>query len=121
SSYKWICGSHRPPESGEVDSARKPEDIPINIAIIGTGISGLMSAYLLQRAHTIEVFEADDYAGGHSHTVAVPERKQTVPVDTGFIVYNTATYPGLTRLFAELKVPTQPSPMTFSLSCRVTG
>lgn len=97
------------------------EDILINIAVIGTGISGLMSAYLLQRAHTLEVFEANDYIGGHTNTITVPEGGRAVPVDTGFIVYNTATYPGLTRLFAELNVPSQESSMTFSLSCRATG
>lgn len=80
-----------------------------------------MSAYLLQRAHTVEVFEANDYIGGHSNTIAVTEAGCTIPVDTGFIVYNTTTYPGLTRLFDELQVPTQASPMTFSLSCRATG
>jgi len=93
----------------------------LKIAIIGAGISGLISAYLLNRAHDIEVFEADDQVGGHTHTVTVSDNGRPLPVDTGFIVYNTKTYPNLTRLFAELDVPTQWSTMSFSVGCRETG
>jgi predicted NAD/FAD-binding protein len=81
----------------------------------------LASAYFLHRAHDIEVFEKNDYIGGHTHTVEVSEHGRAIPVDTGFIVYNTTTYPNLTRLFAELGVPTQASSMSFSVSSPATG
>jgi predicted NAD/FAD-binding protein len=86
------------------------------IAIIGTGISGLGAAWALHSDHDVTVYEARDRIGGHSHTVEVPFGAATVPVDTGFIVYNEVTYPHLTRLFDHLKVPTEPSDMSFSLS-----
>ncbi|HSH05096.1 MAG TPA: FAD-dependent oxidoreductase [Anaerolineae bacterium] len=90
----------------------------MKIAIIGSGVAGLGAAYLLQRQHQVTLFEANDYPGGHVNTITIPEGDQTRPVDTGFIVYNEATYPHLIRLFAELNVPTQPSNMTFSFSHR---
>jgi uncharacterized protein len=93
----------------------------MKIAIIGTGISGLASAYLLNRIHDIEVFEANDYIGGHTNTITVSDAGRPLPIDTGFIVYNTKTYPNLTRLFAELDVPSQWSNMSFSVSSRQTG
>ena len=86
------------------------------IAIIGTGISGLGAAWALHRDHDIVVYEARGRIGGHSHTVDVRSGTNTVPVDTGFIVYNEVTYPHLTRLFERLDVPTQPSDMSFSFS-----
>ncbi|MGB0385937.1 MAG: NAD(P)/FAD-dependent oxidoreductase [Ardenticatenaceae bacterium] len=91
------------------------------IAIIGTGISGLAAAHVLHRVHDIEVFEAQEYIGGHTNTVVVDDGGRSLAVDTGFIVYNTTTYPNLMRLFDELGVPTQESNMSFSLSCRETG
>ena len=88
----------------------------MRIAIVGTGIAGLASAWLLNRRHSITVFEAEARTGGHAHTVSVPAADGAVTVDTGFMVYNEHTYPLLTRLFAHLQVPTQPTAMSFSAS-----
>ena len=65
----------------------------MKIAIIGTGISGLTAAYLLSRKHQVEVFEKNDYIGGHTHTHSITNGQETVAVDSGFIVYNEVTYP----------------------------
>lgn len=92
------------------------------IAIIGSGIAGLGCAYQLHPQHAIELFEIADYLGGHTNTIVVNDPTVgPLPVDTGFIVYNTTTYPHLTRLFAALGVATQPSEMSFSISTRPTG
>jgi uncharacterized protein len=87
-----------------------------NIAVIGTGISGMAAAWLLSQKHKVTVYESDRRVGGHSNTVMVNTAKGPIPVDTGFIVYNEETYPNLTALFDYLKVPTQPSDMTFAVS-----
>jgi uncharacterized protein len=86
------------------------------VAVIGSGIAGLGAAARLHGRAEITVFEKDSWVGGHSHTVDVPWGPLTVPVDTGFIVYNERNYPNLTRLFAELDVPTKPSDMSFAVS-----
>jgi predicted NAD/FAD-binding protein len=93
----------------------------MRIAIIGTGISGLTCAYLLHPRHDVTVFEADVRPGGHSHSVRVDLADESVVVDTGFLVYNERTYPGLVRLFDRLGVPTQPSDMSFSVTDDATG
>src|SRR5699024_219941 len=82
------------------------------IAIIGSGIAGLGAAWLLQPHYDVTVFEADDRAGGHTHTVMVGEQ----PVDTGFIVLNDRNYPRFQSLLAHLNVATQPSDMSFGVS-----
>ena len=74
----------------------------MRIAIVGTGISGLSAAWLLNRRHNITVFEADARLGGHANTVDLDLAGQNVSVDTGFIVYNEYTYPLLTKLFDVL-------------------
>jgi uncharacterized protein len=90
----------------------------LRIAIVGTGISGLGAAWLLARRHDVHVFEREPRLGGHTHTVPVTRADGTeVGVDTGFIVYNEATYPLLTRLFDELGVATRASDMSWSLRC----
>lgn len=89
----------------------------MNIAIVGSGISGLGAAYVLSRKHHVEIFEKAPWIGGHSHTVDVDGQ----PVDTGFIVYNEPNYPLLTKLFAELKVETIPSDMSFGVYNPGTG
>ncbi len=86
------------------------------IAVVGTGISGLSAAWLLSQRHDVTVFERDVRTGGHSNTVVVEGQGGPIPVDTGFIVYNEATYPNLTALFAHLGVPTARSEMSFSVS-----
>ncbi len=86
------------------------------IAIVGSGISGLGCAYLLGGDHDIVVFEQARQAGGHSRTVTIQGPTSQTAVDTGFIVYNEANYPLLTRLFKELNVATEPSNMSFGVS-----
>jgi predicted NAD/FAD-binding protein len=88
----------------------------MRIAVIGTGISGLACAWLLNQRHDVTVYEAEARLGGHSNTVGLPWRGRRVPVDTGFIVYNERNYPNLTRLFAHLDVATRPSDMSFGVS-----
>jgi hypothetical protein len=92
------------------------KDPRLNIAIIGSGISGLSAAWLLSARHDVTVYERDTRIGGHSNTVTVPNGAGKVPVDTGFIVYNEAAYPNLTALFAHLGVATEPSSMSFAVS-----
>ncbi|MEO8477123.1 MAG: FAD-dependent oxidoreductase [Actinomycetota bacterium] len=83
---------------------------------MGTGVAGLGAAWALSRVHDVTVFESGDYLGGHAHTVDIEDGQRTIPVDTGFIVYNEANYPNLVQLFHALDVPTEPSDMSFSVS-----
>ena len=89
---------------------------PLRIAVVGSGISGLSCAWLLSQRHQVTLFEADGRAGGHSNTVDAPGVDRSIPVDTGFIVYNEPAYPNLTALFAHLGVHTQASDMSFAVS-----
>ena len=90
--------------------------------MIGSGVSGLTAAYLLQREFDVLLFEADDRLGGHAHTHDVPAADgRTVAVDSGFIVHNKRTYPNLLRLFDELGVPTRDSEMSMSVRCDGCG
>lgn len=93
----------------------------MRIAIVGSGISGMVAAHLLQRRHDIQVFEAGEHIGGHTYTVPVQEGERELPVDIGFIVYNEKTYPNFCRLMRELKVETQPSDMSFGVRSERTG
>jgi len=86
------------------------------IAVIGTGISGLAAAWLLHQQHEVVVYEQDRRIGGHTNTVTVGAGDETVAVDTGFIVYNEATYPNLVALLDHLGVATQPTDMSFAVS-----
>ena len=88
----------------------------MRIAIIGSGISGLGAAYLLAPHHDIVVYEKNSYVGGHARTIQVPSQGHSVPVDTGFIVFNDWNYPNLQALFDTLKVPYQKSNMSFGVS-----
>lgn len=86
------------------------------IAVIGTGIAGMSAAWLLNERHDITVYEKGPRLGGHSNTVQAQGAAGPVAVDTGFIVYNTLTYPNLTALFDHFSVPTKPSDMSFAAS-----
>lgn len=86
------------------------------IAIVGSGVSGLSAAWLLSKTHQVTLYEADSYVGGHANTVDVETAEGTVPVDTGFIVFNEANYPNLTALFDHLGVESHFTEMTFALS-----
>ena len=88
----------------------------MRIAIIGTGISGLASALLLDRYIDIDVYEKDARIGGHSNTVDVKTDVGPIPVDTGFIVFNPKRYPNLVGMLDYLNVATEESDMSFALS-----
>lgn len=94
------------------------------VAVIGTGVSGLLAAERLATRHDVTVFEADDRVGGHTHTVDVDRADLSsgkVAVDTGFIVCNDRTYPEFFALLARLGVALRPSTMSFSVRCEDTG
>jgi uncharacterized protein len=92
----------------------------LRVAIVGAGISGLSCAYALKNEPTVEVhlFEKESYIGGHSNTISFTPKNQTqsFPIDTGFLVFNEWTYPGLIQFFQELNVPVAKSEMSFSVS-----
>ncbi|MEV0681495.1 FAD-dependent oxidoreductase [Actinosynnema sp. NPDC050436] len=92
------------------------------VAVVGSGVSGLTAAYLLQRRYDVVLFEQDARLGGHAHTheLATDDGGTTV-VDSGFIVHNERTYPNLVRLFRELGVSTQDSEMSMSVRCLGCG
>jgi uncharacterized protein len=89
---------------------------PKNIAVIGSGISGLSAAWLLAKSHKVTLIERDSRLGGHTNTVSAQTADGPVPVDTGFIVFNEANYPNLTAMFDHLKVATAQSHMGFAVS-----
>jgi predicted NAD/FAD-binding protein len=93
----------------------------MKVAIIGSGIAGLTTAYLLARKHDITVFEAADWVGGHTHTVDVAVADRPYSIDTGFIVFNDWTYPNFIRLLNQLKVDFKATEMSFSVSDPATG
>lgn len=88
----------------------------MRIAVIGSGISGCAAVWELSAWAQVSVFEADERLGGHTHTQQVRVENRNFPVDTGFIVFNHRTYPGLTAWFEELGVDTAASDMSFSAS-----
>ena len=93
----------------------------MKIAIVGSGIAGNVVAYHLHQNHDITLFEANDYVGGHTHTHTIEWQDKQYSIDTGFIVFNYQTYPNFTQLLNQLKVPVQPSNMSFSVKCDQTG
>jgi len=98
----------------EVQSSQK-------IAVVGSGIAGLTSAYLLSRHHEVTLFEANDYLGGHTHTKQIEHNGKRYPVNTGFIVFNDWTYPNFIKLMEQLGVAWQNSDMSFSVHCANSG
>jgi predicted NAD/FAD-binding protein len=93
----------------------------MRIAIVGSGISGMYAAHKLHPNHDITVFEADSRPGGHTNTVDVEADGKTFSIDTGFIVFNERNYPNFIAMLDELGVASQPSEMSFSFKCELTG
>jgi uncharacterized protein len=93
----------------------------VKIAVVGAGVAGLHAAWRLSREHAVTLYEAADYAGGHTATVDVEWGGRSYAVDTGFIVFNDWTYPNFIAMLRELGVAWQPSNMSFSLRCERTG
>lgn len=89
---------------------------PKKIAVVGSGISGLSAAWLLNKSHEVTLFEKDDRLGGHSNTVDIDVPEGKLGVDTGFIVFNPVNYPNLVELFKTLEVESAETDMTFGVS-----
>lgn len=92
------------------------DSTPLNVAIVGSGIAALSSAWLLSQNHRVTIYEKADRLGGHSNTVTAETRMGDVPVDTGFICFNDVTYPNLIALFAHLGVKSRATDMSFAVS-----
>ncbi|CAN5342638.1 NAD(P)/FAD-dependent oxidoreductase [soil metagenome] len=89
----------------------------LRIAVVGSGVSGLSAAWLLSQAHDVTLYESAGRLGGHANTALVPQANgHDLPVDTGFIVYNEATYPNFTALMTHLDVETRATEMSFAVS-----
>lgn len=93
----------------------------MRIAVVGSGVSGLVAARELHRRHDVTVLEQNDYIGGHAHTLMIADDARSVAIDTGFIVFNEPNYPLFSRLLKELGVASQPSEMSFGVGCRRCG
>ncbi|GAB2997350.1 NAD(P)/FAD-dependent oxidoreductase [Psychrosphaera aestuarii] len=91
------------------------------VAIIGSGISGLTSAYLINQKHDIQVFEVNDYIGGHTATIDFQLDNQDYSIDTGFIVFNDKTYPNFLKLLKQININKQATEMSFSVTNPVSG
>lgn len=95
---------------------------PLRVAVVGGGVAGICAAYSLQHIHRVSLFEGNDYVGGHTHTVVIPDGLDAgTPVDTGFIVLNDRTYPTLNRFFQALGVAIAESDMCFSYCDEASG
>jgi predicted NAD/FAD-binding protein len=94
----------------EADSVRR------RIAVVGAGISGLASAWLLSQRYKVTLYEAGNYLGGHTNTVDVTVGGVSHPVDTGFLVFNSHTYPNLTAMLDHLQVDSVATDMSFAVS-----
>jgi predicted NAD/FAD-binding protein len=93
----------------------------MRIAVVGSGIAGLASAWLLSREHDVTLYEADDRLGGHTHTHEIELDGRRFAVDTGFIVFNPPHYPLLHKFFGELGVASRPTTMSFALRNERSG
>jgi len=93
----------------------------MNIAIVGSGISGLTAGYLLSRKNNITVFEKNDYIGGHTHTHLLEYKNKSYSVDSGFIVYNERTYPNFIKILDQLNVKRQITRMGFSVKSEINN
>ena len=92
----------------------------MKLAVIGSGISGLSAAHFLSKKHKVDLFEKEDYFGGHSYTVDIIENNsnEIVSIDLGFIVFNKTNYPNLVNLFNSLQVNYEKSNMSFAVSVK---
>ena len=89
------------------------------IAVVGSGISGLSSAYYLSKNYKVDLFEKNSYFGGHTHTQKIKCRGKNINVDSGFIVFNEINYPNLCNLLEELNVKSYESDMSFAVSSKI--
>lgn len=94
----------------------RPSNGPLKIAVVGSGVAALSSAWLLSQRHAVTLYEKADRLGGHSHTVMTASATGEVAVDTGFICFNDATYPNLIALFEHLGVQARETDMSFAVS-----
>jgi predicted NAD/FAD-binding protein len=93
----------------------------MKLAIIGSGISGLTAAYLLSNGNTVDVYEANNYIGGHVNTLPICLNEEDYEIDTGFIVFNDRTYPNFNKLLNKINALSLPTSMSFSIKCEITG
>lgn len=91
------------------------------VAVVGTGIAGMAAGYFLRKHFDVTFYEKQNRPGGHTNTVNVEEDGVSIPIDTGFIVFNYETYPKLKRFFEELEIPLFPTSMSFSVQQKVLG
>lgn len=91
------------------------------IAVIGSGIAGLTSAYLLSKKYQVSVFEKNNYIGGHTATIDVDYQGEQLAIDTGFIVFNNKTYPNFLKLLSQIGISKQETEMSFSVHHQQTG
>jgi predicted NAD/FAD-binding protein len=92
------------------------------IAVVGGGVAGIVSAYILSRKHNVTLIESNDYVGGHTNTIYIPTGPdEGTPVDTGFIVLNDRNYPNFQIFLQQLGVNVRKSEMSFSFYCQETG
>ena len=98
------------------------DEQPLKIAVVGAGVAGLTAAYILQRRHTITLFEKSAQVGGHTNTIVIPSGPEKwTPVDTGFVLLNDRDYPLFHQLLHQLEIPIRPSDLTFGYSDEKTG
>ena len=93
----------------------------MKIAVVGSGIAGLSTAYYLSKKNHVDLFEREDHFGGHSHTIDVLINEKKIPIDIGFIVFNYKNYPNLIKFFNENKIAIEKSNMSFSVNVKNTN
>ncbi|MBD7941022.1 NAD(P)/FAD-dependent oxidoreductase [Brevundimonas guildfordensis] len=97
-------------------SPAPPSNAPLKVAVVGSGIAALSAAWLLSRKHCVTLYEKAERLGGHSNTVMAGASPGAIPVDTGFICFNDATYPNLIAMFEHLGIQTRVTDMSFAVS-----
>ena len=99
----------------DVQISKSHTDRGSRIAVVGGGVAGIVAAWLLGKDHQVTLFEANDYLGGHTHTIVISDGPdEGTPVDTGFIVLNDRTYPTFRKFLDSLGVRTRNTNMSFS-------